>query len=96
MLINLIRGLPDRSLFKTHAGEPFGRGGDWTILERMIAALHKEVAAYRAAQYAGGPHEYQYEVFLSPREAENQLREIDEQFEFHDQEFGKLLAAFND
>lgn len=95
LLLNLIRGLPEDSEFKTHAAEPFGRGGDWSILKKMTAALHNEVAAYRASKYAGTPHEYEYDVFISPSEARERAEEEAAEEEFHDREFGKLLSIFN-
>ncbi len=95
LLLNLIRGLPEDSEFKTHAAEPFGRGGDWSILKKMTAALHNEVAAYRASKYAGTPHEYEYDVFISPSEARERAEEEAAEEEFHDREFGKPLSIFN-
>ncbi|GKT28227.1 tail assembly chaperone, partial [Aduncisulcus paluster] len=68
-LLALIRSLPEDSEFKTHAPPPFGRDGDWTQMQKIIAETHNELAAYRASKYAGTPHEYMYTKYSSPLEA---------------------------
>lgn len=92
LLLSLIRGFPEDSEFKTHAGAPFGRDGDWTIIKKMVAALHNEVAAGRASRYAGT----EYTVFLAPGEARERAEEAAAEEEFHDREFGRLLEMFDE
>lgn len=96
LLLSLIRRLDEKSEFKTNAAPPFGRDGDWPILEKMIAAHHNEMAAYRASKYAGTEHEYEYTVFISPLEARERAEEAAADEEFHEEEFGKLLTMFDD
>jgi hypothetical protein len=90
-LLNLIRRLPDGSEFKTRAGPPFGRDGDWTELEEMTAQLHNTVAKFVAAKF----EDSEYTVFSSPRERVASAVEAEELEEFHDSEFGKLMARFD-
>lgn len=68
-LLVLIHQLPEDSEFKTHAPPPFGRDGDWTVMQKITAETHNELAAYRASKYAGTPHEYMYTKYSSPLEA---------------------------
>lgn len=65
-LLNLIHRLPETSEFKTYAAPPFGRDGDWPEAVQIAAAMHNEIAAYRASKYVGTPHEYRYTEFVSP------------------------------
>lgn len=74
-LLVLIRKLPEDSEFKTHAPPPLGRDGDWTLMQKLAAETHNEIAAYRASKYAGTPHEYMYTTYSSPLEARKQAEE---------------------
>lgn len=78
LLLNLVHYLPNSSAFKTHAAPPFGRDGNWTELEIMVAKLHEETALNRAAKYVGGPNEYIPTVYLSPAERIERLNETEE------------------
>ncbi|BAP98786.1 hypothetical protein PROPHIGD104-2_53 [Mycobacterium phage prophi104-2] len=71
-LLSLIHQLPEDSEFKTHAPPPFGRDGDWTVMQKIAAETHNELAAYRASQYAGTPHEYMYTKYSSPLDSRRQ------------------------
>ncbi len=88
--------LPETSDFKTYARPPFGRDGDWPELKRIAAHTANEISAYRSSKYAGTDHEYQYTVFLSPRECREQAEESDAEIEFQESEYEKLLAGFGD
>lgn len=78
LLLNLVQRLPEKSEFKTHAAPPFGRDGNWTELEIMVAKLHEETAMNRAAKYVGGPNEYIPTVYLSPSERMERASETEE------------------
>lgn len=95
-MLSLIRRLDEKSEFKTHAAAPFGRDGGWPILEKMTAALHNEMAAYRASKYAGTEHEYEYTVFIDPAEARQQAQEARAEEDFYDDEIEKLANEFGD
>lgn len=95
-LLNLVRRLPDTSEFKTHAPEPFGRGGDWTEMQKILAETHNELAAYRASKYAGTEHEYAYTTFLSPKERLDRAIEEAAQIEFQEDAFAGLLENMFD
>lgn len=92
-LLNLVERLPETSEFKTHAAAPFGRDGDWPEPTKIAAALHNEVAADRASKYAGGEHEYDYTVFLSPVERRNRAEESEAEDAFQDSEFDRLMTS---
>ena len=95
LLLNLAYRLPESSEFKTMAAPPFGRDGDWTELQRMVAHLTNETSANRASKYAGGEHEYQYTVFTSPLERRERANEAEAEMDFQEDEFEKLLASFD-
>lgn len=86
--------LPESSEFKTCAAPPFGRDGDWTELQRMVAHLTNETSANRASKYAGGEHEYEYTVFVSPVERRERAAETAAEMDFAEDEFEKLLTTF--
>jgi hypothetical protein len=90
--LNLIERLPEASQFKTHAAAPFGRYGDWTEFVKMVAALHNETAANRASKFAGGEHEYEYTVFLSPLERRERAEEAEAEEAFQGDEFERLMT----
>lgn len=92
-LLNLIERLPETSEFKTYAAPPFGRDGDWPESTKMVAALHNEVAADRASKYAGGEHEYEHTVFLSPVERRERAEETEAEDAFQDDEFDRLMTS---
>lgn len=81
-LLVLIHDLPETSKFKTHAPPPFGRDGDWTVMQKIAAETHNELAAYRASKYSGTPHEYMYTKYSSPLEARRQAELDASQDEF--------------
>lgn len=68
-MINLIRGLPSHSLFKRTAEPPWGRGGDFDVVEKILVSIHGDVAKYVASQF--GEH---YSQFVS---AADQKRAVD-------------------
>lgn len=90
----MIRRFPEESEFKTHAAEPFGRDGDWSILKKMVAALHNVEAASFASQFEAESEHSQYTLFLSPTEALERHEEEQAEEEFRDREFGRLLEMF--
>jgi hypothetical protein len=90
-LLALIRKLPESSEFKTHAPPPFGRDGDWTQMQKIIANTHNELAAYRASKYAGTPHEYMYTKYSSPLEAKSQAEQDAAEADFIDSARDELL-----
>lgn len=93
-MIVLIRGLPEKSEFKTHAAPPFGRDGNWPIAMQMLKHLTNETSLNRASKYAGGEHEYLPTVYADPVEAREAHEEQQAEEEFHDLEFGKLMSIF--
>jgi hypothetical protein len=92
-LLSLIRKLPETSEFKTHAPAPFGRGGDWTAQQKIIAATHNELAAYRASKYAGTAHEYMYTAYSSPLEAKARHEQAAAEAEFLGEARDELLEG---
>ncbi|MDM2350579.1 Gp14 [Mycobacteroides abscessus subsp. abscessus] len=90
-LLALIRRLPETSEFKTHAPAPFGRDGDWTLMQKIIAETHNELAAYRASKYAGTVHEYMYTKYSSPLDARRQAEQDAVENEFIDSARDELL-----
>lgn len=92
LLLELVARLPEKSEFKTYAAPPFGRGGDWTELQRVIAATHNELAAYRCAKYVGTPHEYEYKAYISPSERKDAAEEAAADEEFQESEMDRLMS----
>lgn len=90
-LLNLVMRLPSSSEFKRLAKPPFGRDGDWTELEKMVAELHNETAANRASKFAGGPNEYEYKVFLSPVDRREKFEKARDEEEFADEARDELF-----
>lgn len=63
-LLNLIRGLPSGSMFKTVAEPPLGRGGEFDLPEKVAVATHAAIAEYIAAKSGGG----KYSTFISAKQ----------------------------
>lgn len=93
-LLTLIYRLPESSEFKTHAPQPFGRGGNWTEFQQILAHIANETSADRASKYAGTEHEYEYTVFLDPVERRERAEEAEAEFDFQENEFDKLVSIF--
>ncbi len=86
-LLVLLRHAPEIGPYKTAL-----RDGDWPEFTKILAELHKETAMNRAAKYAGGKHEYQPTVFLSPVERREVAEEAAEQEEFTEEARESLFS----
>ncbi|MDH6199182.1 hypothetical protein M2272_005850 [Mycobacterium frederiksbergense] len=89
LLLDLIRGFPDKSDFKTHAAPPFGRDGNWPVSMQMLKHLTNETARNRASKYAGGDHEYMPTIYFDPVEA----LELHEEARAEEDDIGYALDA---
>jgi hypothetical protein len=69
-MLNLVHSLPESSRFKACAPEPFGRDGDWTLMQRVAVDTNELLAKYVASHFGG-----KYSTFLSPKQQRERHRE---------------------
>lgn len=70
------------------------RDGGWPPATKMLAEIHKELALYRAAKYAGGDNEYSPLIFVDPLEAKQRAAEAEQQAEFRKEAEANIFADF--